>query len=167
MYQASVNQKNPVDIKFNEDQVFFGDEASSFDMIVSEPGRHFHLLLDNKSFDIWLIKHDPETKTFWLKINGKLHEVGIKDRYDQLLHSMGLDKMLTNKVNDIKAPMPGLVLSIKVKPGDTIKKGDPLLILEAMKMENIIKSPGEGVVKSIAVGEKQAVDKNQVLIELM
>jgi biotin carboxyl carrier protein len=62
--------------------------------------------------------------------------------------------------------MPGLVVNILVAEGDTIAKGDALLVLEAMKMENIIKSPGEGVVKKININKGQAVEKNQVLIEI-
>jgi biotin carboxyl carrier protein len=60
--------------------------------------------------------------------------------------------------------MPGLVLSIKVSENQEVKKGDPILILEAMKMENVIKSPIDGVIKQVVVSEKQAVDKNQSLI---
>jgi biotin carboxyl carrier protein len=62
--------------------------------------------------------------------------------------------------------MPGLVLDIMIKPGQTIEKGTPLLILEAMKMENVLKSEGDGVVKSIEVIKTQAVDKGQILIEM-
>ena len=69
-----------------------------------------------------------------------------------------------SKVKDVKAPMPGLILDIKVRPGQEVKKGDPILILEAMKMENILKSPGDGVVKEIKVQTRQNVEKNQVLI---
>ena len=68
------------------------------------------------------------------------------------------------KINEVKAPMPGLVLSIKVSENQEVKKGDAILILEAMKMENVIKSPIDGVIKQIVVSEKQAVDKNQALI---
>jgi biotin carboxyl carrier protein len=57
-----------------------------------------------------------------------------------------------------------LILDIKVTPGDVVKKGDVVIILEAMKMENSIKSPGDGVVKDIKVVLKQSVEKNQVLI---
>ena len=60
--------------------------------------------------------------------------------------------------------MPGLVLDILVKVGDEVKKGDPLMILEAMKMENILKSASDGVIKKINVEKKQAVEKGQVLI---
>jgi biotin carboxyl carrier protein len=61
--------------------------------------------------------------------------------------------------------MPGLIVDIKVEAGQEVKKGDPILILEAMKMENIIKSPGDGVVKAIKVNPRDNVEKNQVLIQ--
>jgi biotin carboxyl carrier protein len=70
-----------------------------------------------------------------------------------------------SKVNDLKAPMPGLIVDVKVQVGDSVKKGDIILILEAMKMENVLKSTGEGKVKAIKVVPKQNVEKNQVLIE--
>jgi biotin carboxyl carrier protein len=78
---------------------------------------------------------------------------------------MGLDKMASAKVLNVKAPMPGLVLNVLVEPGQEVKKGDKLLVLEAMKMENIIKAAGDGKVGRIAVDKGQAVDKNQTLIE--
>jgi biotin carboxyl carrier protein len=78
---------------------------------------------------------------------------------------MGMAQTGTGNLKDIKAPMPGLILDVKVAPGDLVKKGDVVLILEAMKMENSIKSPGDGVVKDIKVALKQSVEKNQVLIQ--
>ncbi|MDZ7649219.1 MAG: acetyl-CoA carboxylase biotin carboxyl carrier protein subunit [Cytophagales bacterium] len=71
----------------------------------------------------------------------------------------------SSKVNSIKAPMPGLIIDLKIQVGDSVKPGDALLILEAMKMENILKSPGEGVVKTIKVKKDDSVEKGQVLIE--
>ena len=65
----------------------------------------------------------------------------------------------------IKAPMPGLILEINVKVGQEVKEDEPLLILEAMKMENIITSPRDGIIKSISVNKTDAVEKNQLLIE--
>jgi biotin carboxyl carrier protein len=67
-------------------------------------------------------------------------------------------------VKEIKAPMPGLVLKLLVKEGDTVKKNDPVLILEAMKMENVIKSPGDATVSKIHAQEKTAVEKGQLLV---
>ncbi|MCL4121821.1 UNVERIFIED_CONTAM: hypothetical protein GTU68_029708 [Idotea baltica] len=60
--------------------------------------------------------------------------------------------------------MPGLIHSISIQEGESVKKGDPILILEAMKMENIIKSPGEGIVNKIHVSPQSSVEKNELLI---
>ena len=65
------------------------------------------------------------------------------------------------------APMPGLVVRINVEAGDPIRAGQPLVVMEAMKMENVIKSPGAGKVKAIRVKIREAVEKNAVLIEMM
>ena len=74
--------------------------------------------------------------------------------------------MLSNqKESELKAPMPGKVLDIMVTAGGSVVKGDGVLVLEAMKMENVIKSPADGVIKRIAVVKNQAVEKNEVLIE--
>ena len=69
-------------------------------------------------------------------------------------------------VNDIKAPMPGLILEVNVKEGDEVKEGDYLLVLEAMKMENALTAPRDAVIKSISVEKGQTVEKNQLLIEM-
>ncbi|MCL4155747.1 UNVERIFIED_CONTAM: hypothetical protein GTU68_052685 [Idotea baltica] len=61
--------------------------------------------------------------------------------------------------------MPGLVLNIRVSPGDEVAEGDTLLVLEAMKMENVIKAVGNGTVKEIKVGHGDKVDKGQILIQ--
>ena len=69
-------------------------------------------------------------------------------------------------MGEIHAPMPGLVLEINVSEGQEVEKGDPLLILEAMKMENVIKAPGNGIIKKIHVEKGNPVEKNELLVEL-
>jgi biotin carboxyl carrier protein len=125
----------------------------------------YHLLKDNISFNLEIVKQIPEEKKMVVKINNTTYTLDIKDKYDDLLHSLGLDSLATKKVNDIKAPMPGMVLNILVTEGQEVKKGDPLIVLEAMKMENILKSPTDGVVKKIAIKKGIAVEKNQLLIQ--
>mgnify|MGYP001211168504 FL=1 len=97
-------------------------------------------------------------------MNNQEITVSIEDKYDALLKQLGMENMKSQKVNEVKAPMPGLVLNILVKPGQEIAKGDGLFVLEAMKMENIIKSPTDALVKSIEVEKGVAVEKNQVLV---
>jgi biotin carboxyl carrier protein len=124
-----------------------------------------HVLYNNKSYTIERVGTDETGKNMTLKINGIKHQVQLWDEMDELLRKMGLDKVAGNKINNLKAPMPGLVLRMMVTEGQRVEKGDTLLVLEAMKMENVIKSPGSFSIKKIAVTEKTAVEKNQLLIE--
>ena len=98
-----------------------------------------------------MVSVDRLEKTCVLKVNNNEIIVSVEDRFDLLLDKLGMDSGTTQKMNDLLAPMPGLVLEIYVEVGDPIKKGDGLIVLEAMKMENIIKSSTDGVVKAIEV----------------
>jgi biotin carboxyl carrier protein len=124
-----------------------------------------HLLFNNQSYHVELIEKDYNQKTYTLKVNGAIYTVQIANALDQLIEQMGLSTAKSKKINQIKAPMPGLILDISVKVGDTVRENDTLLILEAMKMENSITSPRDGVIKSVTVKKGAAVDKNQLLIE--
>ncbi|GAA4433636.1 acetyl-CoA carboxylase biotin carboxyl carrier protein subunit [Pontibacter saemangeumensis] len=124
----------------------------------------YHIIKDARSYTAEVVAANYEEKTFTFKINGREQTVSVRDRFDLLLDKLGMSNANAHKVNDVKAPMPGLILEIKVKPGQEVKKGDPIMILEAMKMENILKSPGDGVVKEVKVQEKQNVEKGQVLL---
>src|SRR5262249_51720501 len=125
----------------------------------------YHVLFNNTSYTIDLVKLNSEERSMVVRVNAVKFTLQLKDKYDELLHNLGLDNLVSKKVNDIKAPMPGMVLNILVKEGDSVKKGDALLILEAMKMENILKSPSDGTIKKIAAVKGTAVEKNQLLIQ--
>lgn len=125
----------------------------------------YSMIKDGRSYEVELVKHVPEDKKLVVKVNNTSYTLDLKDKYDELLHSLGLDNLAAKKVNDIKAPMPGMVLNILVSEGQEVKKGDALVVLEAMKMENILKSPTDGVIKKIAISKGIAVEKNQLLIQ--
>ncbi|MEO0775945.1 MAG: acetyl-CoA carboxylase biotin carboxyl carrier protein subunit [Bacteroidota bacterium] len=140
-------------------------EGSALDAIRLRFGV-FHILKNNKAYRATLIAADHAHKTFSIEVNGSRYEVRIADRYDQLVEQLGLSTASAQRINDVKAPMPGLVLGIEVEAGQRVEKGQGLLILEAMKMENVIKSVGEGIVKSVCVEQGMAVEKGQLLIEM-
>lgn len=124
----------------------------------------WHVLLHQRSYRIWVHEVDQEKKEIILSVNGKKTRVHIRSHMERLLKELGMDNALEQKVDSIKAPMPGLIQSIKVSQGAEVAKGDPVLILEAMKMENVIKSPGDGIIASIHVTEGASVEKNELLI---
>jgi biotin carboxyl carrier protein len=127
----------------------------------------YHIINDLKSYNAEVISFDREAKTAEIKVNGVIYTVTAKDQYDILLDQLGLSTLNTAKVSEIKAPMPGLVLKLFVSEGTEVKKSDNLFILEAMKMENIIKSPSDVTVKTVKIKPGDKVEKGQVLLTFM
>ncbi len=139
--------------------------AGELDLIADGEG-FFHILKNQKSYKAEIQSVDYATKTFTFKINGSIHTAKINDMYDRLIDQLGMKVGVTQKVGDIKAPMPGLVIEVAVEVGQSVAKGDKVLILEAMKMENVIKAAGDGIVKAIHTIKGQPVEKGQLLIEM-
>ncbi|MCB9262053.1 MAG: acetyl-CoA carboxylase biotin carboxyl carrier protein subunit [Flavobacteriales bacterium] len=163
MYRATVNNSQQFEIDKN-DQTLMNHSKVDFD-IKPLPNGNYHVLLNNKSFELSEIEVIRNDKTVAMTINHKRYVVAIEDNFDLLLKSMGMDKSTTQKVSEVKSPMPGLVLNIMVEVGEEIKKDQPLMVLEAMKMENVIASPCDAMVASIEVKTQQKVDKNAVLVK--
>ncbi|MDB2368891.1 acetyl-CoA carboxylase biotin carboxyl carrier protein subunit [Flavobacteriales bacterium] len=151
--------KGIVNNRFNFDL----NDNKNWDVLEVKKGQ-FHIVYNNKSFVADVLSHDKTSKTFEIQINSNTYMVQLKDRFDELLHDLGMDVGNSNKDNDVKAPMPGRVLEILVKTGSSISEGEGLVVLEAMKMENIIKSTREGVLKQIHINEGDSVEKNAVLL---
>lgn len=125
----------------------------------------FHLLKDHQSIHASIIDSNFYEKKYFVNVNSTVYEVKIANPLDVLIEEMGLSLATNQQVNKIKAPMPGLLLEINVAVGDEVEEGQPLLILEAMKMENSLTSPRSGVIKTIAVTKGNTVAKNDLLIE--
>ena len=155
-YKLSVNNSNSFE--------FTESDLEKLDAVRVEKSK-FHVLNDSKPYQAEIISADFIAKKYTVKVNNNTYEVAISNPLDELIKSMGIERGKTKVVNAIKAPMPGLILEISVEVGQTVKENDPLLILEAMKMENSFLSPRDGVIKSIAVVKGNTVDKGQLLIE--
>ena len=164
MYKASVNNAAPVSVAISSSGITLNEESYAWDLAKLAPNQ-YHILKDDRSFSVEVLSVEAETKTVRLKVNGHVQTVQVKDRFDLLLEKMGMGNAAASKVNNIKAPMPGLIVGISIQPGDVVAKGDTVLILEAMKMENVIKAPGDGTVKSVKIQKGDRVEKGQVLVE--
>jgi acetyl/propionyl-CoA carboxylase alpha subunit len=133
--------------------------------MIREGEGYFHILKNEVSYRVEVLKTDRVEKKVMLRINGKTLTLQVQDSFDQLLNQLGWGSITTRKVNELKSPMPGLIIDIPVREGQTIAAGEPLIILEAMKMENILKAPVEVTIKKILVQKGKAVEKNEVLIQ--
>jgi biotin carboxyl carrier protein len=155
-YQVKVN--NTFDFEIDKKTVLNLDSLKVSDA-------KFHVLQNNKSYKVEITEANFNQKKYTVKVNNNTYNVDIFNELDTLIKEMGFEIGATKKVNEIKAPMPGLILAISVKVGQEVQEFDPLLILEAMKMENTLTSPRAGIIKSISVTNGETVNKNQLLIE--
>jgi biotin carboxyl carrier protein len=164
MYKVKVNDQFLFEVENKDSSFLVNGELIQLDLS-SIGNNSTHVLYQNKSFNTELVELNKEDKTCKIKVNGNIYQISIEDQFDVLLKQLGLDNLTANKVSEIKAPMPGLVLKVLVAENAEVKKGDNLLILEAMKMENILKSSTDGVVKKVLIKQGDKVEKNQILVQ--
>jgi biotin carboxyl carrier protein len=164
MYRVKVNNEFQYEIDQQGTELSLEGKTLEIDFSDRENGAT-HVIYNNKSFNTELVSLNSSEKTCVVKVNGNTYTIQVEDQFDQLLKQLGLDNLAANKVLEIKAPMPGLVLNVMIAVDQEVSKGDNLLILEAMKMENILKSTTAGVVKKILVKQGDKVEKNQILIQ--
>lgn len=148
----------------NNQGVWVSDTEKSIE-IIQRDEETLWIITPNKVHSFKCLNVNKELKEVTLLHKGNKFVLKLIEPLDEILKSMGLQDALTPKIDAVKAPMPGLVLAVKVQVGDEVKKGDTLVILEAMKMENAIKSPTDAVIAQINVTSGQAVDKNQLLVQ--
>ncbi len=99
-------------------------------------------------------------------LNGKPVSLPVRDEQALLLKKMGFKSIAGTSAGNLTAPMPGKILEVKVTEGEEVKQGTPMVILEAMKMENELKSPVDGTVTAVHIEAGSSVEKNTVLIEI-
>jgi biotin carboxyl carrier protein len=163
MYNIKVNNKHDFEVDRNATTLTVNGHTIDAD-IKQLNDLLYHVINQNGSYDAEVVSFDREAKTADIKVNNHIYTLSAKDQFDVLLDKMGLSNLMSAKVSEIKAPMPGLVLKVLVDEGAEIKKGDNLFVLEAMKMENIIKAPADVTVKTIKIKPGDKVEKGQILI---
>jgi biotin carboxyl carrier protein len=162
-----------IQVKVNDKDNFEIDKAGDVLMINGNPvaadirqlnGATYHIINNLKSYNAEVVGFNAAEKTAEIKVNNNLYTISVKDQYDALLEKLGLNNLNSAKVSEVKAPMPGLVLKVFVNEGSEVQKGDNLFILEAMKMENIIKAVADVTVKTVKIKPGDKVEKGQVLL---
>jgi biotin carboxyl carrier protein len=124
----------------------------------------FRVLIDGQSLHVEAIEGPDESGAMKVKVGGVLREVTVLDERALLLDKMGMNSGDSGAELQLYAPMPGKVLSVLVEAGQDVKVGDSLLILEAMKMENVIKSDVDGTIEDVNAKAGLAVEKGELLL---
>jgi len=163
-FKTIFREKN-FEISFNDDltRAEVNGKPADIEWTVQKNNRRL-LRIDNKLFKI----DDPHVQGSQIsfRINGDWVHTEVKNEQVLLLEKLGFQTNQTISAGRIDAPMPGKILEILVSKGNEVDPGQPILILEAMKMENEIKAAGSGTVTDVFVETGDSVEKNQPLIEI-
>ena len=163
MYKIKVNGKFDFDADNSNEGLAVNGKPIATDMKQLNTSS-WHIINELNSYNAEVVSFNAADKTAEIKVNNNLYAINAKDQFDILLDKLGLSNLTSAKVSEVKAPMPGLVLKVLVTEGSEIKKGDNLFILEAMKMENIIKATADVTVKTVKIKPGDKVEKGQVLL---
>ena len=127
--------------------------------------RFFTLDFEGEEYHGEVVSDLSEAQQLVLKINHRVFHIRKKHALDELIHQLGMDKPKVRKIKSFNAPMPGRIINVLVAVGEEVDAGTPLISLEAMKMENTLKSSGIGKVKAIHVAAGAVVEKGAALFE--
>lgn len=162
-YIATVGD-HQYEIDINEDgEVLLDGQRLAADFMPVAEQAVYSLLLDNDSFEADITGSETGVDVL---LRGRLYHVSVEDERQRLLRRVGGAEITQSGEFQLKAPMPGLIVSIPVEEGQEVNKGDILIVLESMKMQNELKAPRDGTVARVQVEEGGNVAQNTVMITL-
>lgn len=162
-YQATVNGRT-FEVEINEDgRVLIDNEPRSIDFCELREGELYSLLVDHLSYEAVVEERDD---LYHVLMAGDLYEVKVTDERSRRLASAFMAFGDVSGEVAIRAPMPGLIVRVPVVEGQAIAKGDTVILLESMKMENELKAPRDGTIHRVSVKAGDSVEQNKVLITI-
>jgi len=150
----------------NINEIILNDDFLSQYRIISIEYNTIILQKNSKKYTCRFLYKDNNTGISYIKVNGVLKKVTLFKEIEKLVSQIIQNDYDSSDENitELNAPMPGTVLEINVNKGDKVKKNDSLLILEAMKMENVLACPKDGIISKVNVKINDTVDKGTVLL---
>lgn len=151
----------------DEGRLSVNGEVFYFDVQPGTKPEHFSLILDGHSTQVWIEENKKRTAgapcSLRVHLHGFDYEVCVEDERSHRLRQFAGADSSSNEAGQVLAPMPGLVVKLLVQSGQKVEKGEGIVIVEAMKMENEIRASVSGEVKEIRVSYRQAVEKGEIL----
>jgi biotin carboxyl carrier protein len=160
-YFATVNDEEFVIEIDHDDRIMVNGEPYEIDFHQMAEAGVASLLLNHRSLEAYVEEREDDWEVL---IQGELYAVKVEDeRAHRLAQARGTAVAVTGEVN-VQSPMPGIIIAIPVAEGDFVIKGQRVVILESMKMENELNAPRDGVVLRVSVAAGASVEKGQVLV---
>jgi biotin carboxyl carrier protein len=161
-YYAVIGDRE-YEIEIDRGQVFIDGEPADIDLRQSGAPELYSMLIDGASFEMLI---EAERQNYAVTLRGEQFRVQVEDERTRRLNAGREAPALPQGELPIKAPIPGLVVNLLVEPGQAVENHQPLLILEAMKMENEIRAPRDGTVHTISVEPGMRVEQGGLLLTL-
>ncbi len=162
-YVTTIDGKEFVIEVVDERHVRVGDRLLPVDFKSVSGQPVYSLIVDGKSYESFVYQGDEDWQVL---LRGRQFQVKVEDEREKRLKAAAGGGVAEGGEFHLKAPMPGLVVAIPVNEGDEVKKGQVLVILESMKMQNELKSPRDGTISHIKVKAGESVEQKQVLLNL-
>jgi biotin carboxyl carrier protein len=163
-YIATIDEQEYLVEILDENRVQVGEQVFHVDFQWVNEQPVYSLLIDGKSFEAYVF---PEEDAFDVLLLGHMFPVRVEDERDRRLRAAAGKVFSESQEYHLKAPMPGLVISVLVIEGQAVEKGDVLVILESMKMQNELRSPRAGVVQRLRVQPGDRVEQRQTMLRVL
>jgi len=159
-YRTFRNKFGPVD-KLQTRHFLVGPKIAESFMVEIEKGKILHV----KTLAVAEELNNLGQREVFFELNGQVRSVMINDK--EAMKEMHFHpKALAGVKGSVGSPMPGNIIEVKVKVGDKVEQGDPLLVLSAMKMEMLVNAPVSGVIKSVEVSPGMKIEGEDLLLEI-
>jgi len=162
-YITTINDKEFLVEVIDEHRVSINGQTYHVDFEAVSGQPVYSLIVDGKSHEAFVRESDDEWQVL---LRGRLYPAKVEDEREKRLRAAAGGGVAEGGEFHLKAPMPGLVVTVLVEEGQEVKKGQVLLILESMKMQNELKSPRDGIVNRIKVKAGESVEQKQALLSV-
>ena len=163
-YIATIDEQEYLIELLDESRVKVGEQIYQVDFQWVNDQPVYSLIIDGNSYEAYVF---PEEDAFDVLLLGHMFPVQVEDERDRRLRAAAGKSTAEGEEFHLKAPMPGLVVSVPVNEGETVQKGDVLVILESMKMQNELRSPRGGVVQRLRVKAGDRVEQRQTMLSVV
>jgi biotin carboxyl carrier protein len=162
-YLTTVNEKQFIVEIIDEKNVILDGQPVEVDFQSVDGQPVYSLLIEGRSYEAYVTENEGQWQ---VQLLGTLYTATVEDEREKRLMAAAGSKVAGSGEFYLKAPMPGLVVTVPVEEGQTVEKGDVLLILESMKMQNELRSPKEGTVARIKVKPGDSVEQKTTLLSV-
>ena len=163
-YIATIDDKEYAVEILDENHIIFDDKTLEvdFESVSNQPV--YSLIVDGKSYEAYV--YPAENDVWEVLRRGRMYSVMVEDEREKRLRVTAGGSVSQTGEYHLKSPMPGMVVSTLVEDGQQVEKGDVILILESMKMQNELKSPRSGTISRVLVKAGESVEQRQTLLSI-